>query len=208
MKYLLSNLIFFIICICLADHLAAQENITIIDSLLCSIITEDIQDPESNPGDTLSIINTYSDDELFRYCLALMTNQLQQEGFRVYRHNRIQNVNTGLIIELSRVSANILYSEPFSKNFLGSDFSNRTIRVQLSGQILDGESGALLKMIESDRLYQDEIKYNEIEELEGISFSFTQGERQKYSGWDRFIEPALVISSVVVIVLLFFTQRA
>jgi hypothetical protein len=208
MKNLLCNLMFFTIYIVPSDSLFAQENITVIDSLLAAVITEDIQDPQNNLADTVNVINSSTDDGFFNYSLVVISNQLQQAGFRVYRHNSVASIRSGMIIEFSRISAEIIYTEPYTKNFLGSDFTQRLIRLQLNGQIRRSETGELVRMIRADRLYQDEIKYNEIEELEGTTFSFTQGERKKYSGWDRFIEPALVISSVIVVVLLFFTQRA
>ena len=209
MKNLLCNLLFVIIYLVPCQARTAQDNIAVIDSLIGEIISHDIRIVADNTTDTLNILNSSTNSGgLTGYSLVIISNHLKQAGWQVFRINDSADARSGLILEVSRVNAEIIYSEPYAVSLLGIDLAQRTIRLRLDGQIRRSLSGEVTKMIAAEHLHRDEIKYNEIEELEGTTFSFTQGERQRYSGWDKFIEPALIVSSVVVIVLLFFTQRA
>ena len=200
----LGKFIIYFICTFSVVALSAQNNISVIDSLIDEIITEEVLNSENMIRDTLTVFSPDSVSRLTRYTEIAMTNKLQSSGFKVYR-NSIRN---GFVLEIAHVSVSIKYSEPYTNSFFGKDLSKRDIVLKFIGQIRFGPSGQVVKSISSEKIFSDEINYNNIEELETSSYSFTQGERQKYSGWDKIIEPAIIVTSVVVIILLFFTQRA
>ena len=56
--------------------------------------------------------------------------------------------------------------------------------------------------------YNDEIEYNDINKMEESPFAFTYGTTAGISYWQQFLEPALVVSSVLAALLLLFTQRS
>ncbi len=203
-KSLLSKLILYIICIFFWVTANAQDNITVIDSLISEIFIEQFSGPDRLSGDTLYIVSPDSAGDFRRYAGFILTGKLQNSGFKVFRNGSTQ----GTVLELAHTAVAIRYSEPYSSSLFGRDMSKRHITVKLIGQIRNEPSGLVVRSIEVEKTFSDEIKYNNIEELEASSYSFTQGEREKYSNWDKIVEPALIISSIVVIVLLFFTQRA
>ncbi len=203
-KYHLGKFVIYFICTFPGVALSAQNNISVIDSLIGEIITEEVLNSENMIRDTLNVFSPDSVSRLTRYTEITMTNKLQSSGFKVYR-NSIRN---GFVLEIAHVSVSIKYSEPYTNSFFGKDLSKRDIVLKFIGQIRFGPAGQVVKSISSEKIFSDEINYNNIEELETSSYSFTQGERQKYSGWDKIIEPAIIVTSVVVIILLFFTQRA
>lgn len=203
-KFLLGKFIIYFICTFSWSALSAQNNISVIDSLIGEIITEEVLNPENIIGDSLTVFSPDSVSRLIRYTEFTLTNMLQNSGFKVYRNS----IGTGNVLEIAHVSVSIKYSEPYSNSFFSKDLSKRDIVLKFIGQIRSRPSGQVVKSITSENYFSDEINYNNIEELEASSYSFTQGERQRYSGWDRIIEPAIIITSVVVLVLLFFTQRA
>ena len=200
----LGKFIIYFICTFSWVALSAQNNISVIDSLIGEIVTEEVLNPGNIIGDTLTVFSPDSVSSLTRYTEITLTNKLQSNGFKVYRNN----VRNGFVLEIAHVSVAIKYSEPYVNSFFGKDLSKRDIVFKFVGQIRSGPSGQVVKSISSEKIFSDEINYNNIEELETSSYSFTQGERQKYSGWDKMIEPAIIITSVVAIILLFFTQRA
>ena len=200
----LGKFIIYFICTFSVVALSAQNNISVIDSLIGEIITEEVLNTGNTIGDTLTVFSPDSVSGLTRYTEFTLTNKLQSSGFKVYRNS----IRDGYVLEIAHVSVSIKYSEPYSNSFFSKDLSKRDIVFNFIGQIRFGPSGQVVKSITSVKFFSDEINYNNIEELETSSYSFTQGERRKYSGWDRIIEPAIIITSVVVIVLLFFTQRA
>jgi hypothetical protein len=203
-KYLLSKLIVYIICVNSCAVVYAQDNLSVLDSLIDDIVKEEFKNPVFNSGDTLSVLIPDSVSNLMYYTSVKIANELQQSGFRVFRNN----VANGHVIELANVYLAIYYGEPYADSFLGADLCKRNVTLKLVGQIRQEPSGQILKSISKEKLFSDEIIYNDIEELETSSHSFTQGERRKYSTWDTIIEPALIVTSVVIVVLLFFTQRA
>jgi hypothetical protein len=204
LKYLLSNLIVYSICIFSFTVVNAQDNLSVLDSLIDKIVMEEFKNPVFNSGDSVAILISDSVSNLTHYTGVKIANELQQSGFQVFR-NKIAN---GQVIELTNVYLAINYGEPYANGFLGADLCKRNVTLKLVGQIRQEPSGQIVKSISKEKIFSDEIIYNNIEELETSSHSFTQGERRKYSSWDRIIEPALIVTSVVIIVLLFFTQRA
>ena len=203
-KYLLSNLTVYIICIFAWSGLRAQDNLTIIDSLISDYVNEEMGNPLFESGDSVSIFIPDSVSNLMRYTGSKIAYDLQQGGLQTFRNKTI----SGHIIDLLNVNVSIRYGEPYSSGLFGADRCKRDIVLKITGQIREEPSGQMIKSISKVKSFSDEIFYNNIEELETSSYSFTQGERRKYSAWDRIIEPALIVTSAVIIVLLFFTQRA
>jgi len=204
LKYLLSKFIIYSICIFSFAVVHAQDNLSVLDSLINDIVTEEFKNPVFNSGDSLTILIPDSVSNLTHYTSVKIANELQQSGFIVFRNNLVN----GHVIDLTNVYLAIHYGEPYANSFLAADLCKRNVTLKLVGQIRQEPSGQIVKSISKGKIFSDEIIYNNIEELETSSHSFTQGERRKYSTWDRIIEPALIVTSVVIIVLLFFTQRA
>jgi hypothetical protein len=204
LKYLLIK---FIICALSVSAWAGeilQTNLAVTDTLIERIVDEDLANPMLQKGDTLAIILPVGNEALVRYTGLTMANMLKEKGLEVYRNK----ISQGYLFEIGRIALSIAYGDPYSSGLFGSDLAQRKITMNLIGQIRQEPSGKIIKSINSTKIYSDEIIYDQIEELEASSYSFTQGTRQRYSTWDTIVEPALIITSVVVVVLLFFTQRA
>jgi len=208
MKLLLSNFVFYIIYLLLVDTVTAQDNLMIFDSLLIEIIEEEIIIPGADLGDTVIINQPSGSDNFMNYSAIVISNYLQNNGYRVYRNRSDFSSSNSTLLELAAIRVKTEYSEPYSESIVGRDYCQRKITVNLKAQMSNPASGEVFQSLDTEKIYTDEIKYNNIEELEASSYRFTEGKRQDHSGWDKFIEPALVISTVVIVILLFFTQRA
>lgn len=205
MKLFLFN---FLSLLFLLKPVTASEtryNIQLFDSLLTEIIQTDVL---GNGTDTLAIRQASKQDELMLYGTTFFTNILSERGIRVLRNYPAGLSFQGLVLDIADINFSVEYSEPYSKSFFGSDYCRRQVNLRFTGQLFDSVSGVVVKSIMTAKSYSDEIPYNDIEELELSSFSFTRGERTSYSDWDKIVEPVLVVGSVVIIVFLFFTQRA
>ena len=198
MKLVLLN---FAILLIWPAALSAADNLHIADSLLADITRTEL----SAYGDTVVVHLPNQDSELMRYSAFRISSVLQEEGKKVYRSISAPGP---VIAEISNVKLTIGYSEPESGSLTSSDSVFRIISLQVEGEIIRAQDREVLRTISATRAYTDRIKYNDIEELEASSFRFTQGMRSNYSFWDRLIEPALITGSVIVVILLFFTQRA
>ncbi|TFG95628.1 MAG: hypothetical protein E4H13_13145 [Calditrichales bacterium] len=108
---------------------------------------------------------------------------------------------------ISVFNPEIKYSEPFEKTFFGRNFVKRQITVEVSGQIYSPLTSVVSQTINKSPRVVDEIAQGSIEDLERSAYRFTQGIKAGYSFWEKFYEPALAVTSVALIVYLFFTQR-
>ena len=70
-----------------------------------------------------------------------------------------------------------------------------------------GTENIIEAALDKEISYTDVILYEDIEWLEQSVYEFTTGMKGNYSFWDKYFEPALAITSVAVMVYLFFTQR-
>lgn len=198
MKIVLLNFAFLLIC---RLAFSATDNLHIADSLLADIASSEL----SGVGDTIIVYLPNQESEIMRYSAYRISSALQQDGKKVFRSISAPG---NIIAEISNVKLTIAYSEPESDSIMMSDSVFRMISLQVDGELSRAQGREVLRTISATRSYQDKIKYNDIEELEASSFSFTLGKRSSYSFWDRMIEPVLITGSVIAVILLFFTQRA
>jgi len=207
MKYLLCNLIFFLILIFPRLYADDRTNIAVIDSLTRDLIAEILEDAQWSEGDTAALKIELEDRQKVAYCQQMLSEYLEQKSLTIFRNYNQLSSFDGLVIEISRFGSVILYTDPYSDGLFGENFTSRIIEVQMSGQAFNAGTGRIYRSIADERNFRDEIRYSVIEEIEASEFGFSRGKRRGYSWWDTYIEPILVVSSVVVVVLLFFTQR-
>jgi hypothetical protein len=112
-----------------------------------------------------------------------------------------------MVFNIARFGVTVLYTEPESDGLFGANFTVRTVQVHMSGQIIRAGSAEVVRSFDDERIFQDRLRYSQVENMERSEFGFTRGKKQGYSGWEVYLEPLIVVSSVVAVVLLFFTQR-
>ena len=207
MKTLLCNLTIFLILGYAPLPGAERPNISVIDSLTLTIVETTFAETPVSPGDTIAMNIDLGTPQEAEYCRQRIGRYLNDKSLTIFRnYNRLSSFH-GLVIEISRFRPASVYSEPESDGFFGENYSERTVQVYLTGQLFDAAEGRIIGSIEGNLTARDRIKYSMIDELELSEFPFTKGKRQAYSGWETVLEPLLVVSSVAVVVLLFFTQR-
>ena len=203
------------ICICLLlpvfviNEAVTGEvsNIKLIDSLLVDILSEKFTLLKGNQTDTLVIDVQKIEGDKGGYFKLVCGNQALKNSFHVYRNYNPSASFDGMVIDLDRFSINVTYSKPFTKKLFGPNYTVRRVEIILRGQLYRKLSGKVLESLDELRSYEDEIRYDDIQMLEKSNYTFTNGVRKDYSFWDKLIEPALTITSVALLVYLFFSQR-
>jgi hypothetical protein len=207
MKYHLCNFTIFLILFFSDMYAGDQSNIVVIDSLSGEIIRENLQNASLAAGDTVALQIDLEDSREAVYWRNLLGDILAEKSLTVFRnYNQLASFH-GWVIEIARFRVTIVYSDPYSNGLFGEEFTGRTVQVFLRGQLYDAQSGRIYASIDTAGVFSDEIGYGSVAEKEISDYGFTHGSRQGYSLWEVYLEPILVVSSVAVVVLLFFTQR-
>jgi hypothetical protein len=184
-----------------------QNNLIIVDNLVYDIIEGNISDKYKSRNDSILLIDKDSSSEVKEYIFLTVSKTLLDKSWKVFRNFIPGNSFQGYVLEIENSSVKIVYSKPYTKKFLGKSYVKRKVTVNIGFQLYYNQSnqvlGADVKILEKE----DEIKYNQINDLEKSSYSFTIGHQSGHSFWHRIFEPVLVISGCAVIVYLFFTQR-
>ena len=183
------------------------KNLDIVDSLVVSGIQKNIDAFDYNQNDSLAIDLSELDREKKNYLTILIGNLANENSFKVFRNYNPTSSFQGLVLTINQFSTSIEYSKPYEKAFLGKNFITREIKVGLRGQFYYAHTDEIVKSVEQESLYTDEIYYSLISEIEDPNYDFSRGKREDYSFWEKIYEPVLVIASVGIVVYLFFTQR-
>lgn len=104
--------------------------------------------------------------------------------------------NAAAVITLK--NAAVTYSPPFTKNFLGDYFTERTAFI--SGDMGSSETKFRFETV-------DTIKLSEVKELENRGLPFTMSDIPKEPFWGSFTNIAIAAGATVLAVILFFTVR-
>jgi hypothetical protein len=207
MYYILINLIPFLFVICSSVPVRGQDNLSIIDSLTKTIIEEDVINYKNELPETLAIKINFSNIETVEYLRVTIGNAVTANFLQVYRNYNTLSSFQNLVLEIIRFDVDINYSKPYGKTLFGDSFSKREIYLDLFGQLYDAKSGEIKRKIESKKKYIDEINYNLIDTSEQSPYHFTKGKRLGYTNWEKFLEPTIVLTTVALVIYLFFSQR-
>jgi len=208
MKKLL--IVFFIFQIFIDNKSYAENmnNISIIDSLVVSILIGQIDAIRSDNADSLAIDVSGLEDERSNYLKILIGNLAAEKSLKVFRNYNPISSFQGLVVTINRFTVDIEYSKPFEETFFGKNYITRRINAQLKGQIYSARTEEVKFVINNKTSYTDDIPYGVISYIENSSYEFTKGKREDYSFWAKIYEPVLVITSVAVVVYLFFAERS
>jgi len=186
-----------------------QNNLAIIDSMIIDIINESTKESIEQKKDSIIILNINSqDNEIAGYLRLKLGNFFFQNNQKVFRNFPEDSSFDGTVLEVQNFQTQIQYSEPYEKYFFGKNYVKRNILVLLTAQVYNYSNHKIIYPIESESHFNDEIEYNEIENIENSPYKFTRGILADNTLWQKILEPALVVSSVIVVLLLLFTQRS
>lgn len=195
----------------LVDHecyVVNINNLSIIDSLVVLSIEGQIDSIRREDQDSLAIDVSQLDVEKGNYLKILVGNLAADKSFTVFRNYKASSSFQGIVIEINNFTSDIEYSKPFEKSFLGKYYVARSVDFKLQGQCYSARTEEVKFAIDRKITYTDDLPYEIISEIENPNYKFTIGKREDYTFWEKIYEPALVFTSVAIVVYLFFTQRS
>jgi hypothetical protein len=141
-------------------------------------------------GDSYAVLNGI----LVRYC--------KDRGYEVRLDSAVRQ------IRIRAFAADFRYYESPARLLGFNRAIKREVRFNLTGWIEDHALQRIAQSINIDRIAQDEIRANDVPELEESPYSSTRGTWETRSVWTRYLEPAAVILSASTIIYLFFSMRS
>lgn len=207
MKWLLLNFsAFYIVLSCETSF--AQNNLNVVDSFVTEI-TDEIHEASGNEIQKNLIVEINKlDKNLSGYLRTKITNDFSNYNYNVFRNFPKDTSFECTVLEIQNSNILINYSEPFSENLFGKTLVTRSINLTLEGQLYNYSDKKIILPIKIKKLYTDRIKYDEIEIMEESPFNFTIGAKAGITFWQQILEPAIVTTSVLTVLLLLFTQRS
>lgn len=205
--HLIKFIVFYLYCA--GSVCFSQNNLAIIDSLIIEIVNESTKELiEQKEKNNLILDINNSDNEIAGYLRLTLGNFYSQNHKNIFRNFPVDSSFEGKVLDVRDFQIRIQYSEPYEENFLGKTFVKRHVSVVLKAQIYNFADKKVIYPMDNEAHFKDEIEFNEIENIENSPYKFTRGELADITLWQRILEPALVVSSVIVVLLLLFTQRS
>ncbi len=110
-------------------------------------------------------------------------------------------------VVLENIDIKTKYQET-KRGILGlSSIIERIILFKVSGFIIDSNKMEVMNTIQFDSTYDDVVKTSELNIIENSQYTFCRGTMINALSWTKYIEPGIVLASVVGIVFLLFTMR-
>jgi hypothetical protein len=184
-----------------------KTNLQIADSLTILILTDQLPEMKINHADSLALDVLRLEPEIQNYLRVLVGNWFLQNSFQVFRNYNAGSSFQGMVLEINKYNLEIVYSKPYEKSLLGADYIRRQISLDLHGQFYDAGRQKVQHAVRKTEIYTDEIPYADINRVDESAFPFTKGQREDYSLWDKLYEPVLTVTSVAILVYLFFSRR-
>ena len=120
---------------------------------------------------------------------------------------RVAQAHSPFTLYVRVFDAAITYDEPAAA-FLGFGREiRRRITVHLEGRLQNQGTGLVLKGFVIRKELNDRIKFGQIAQVEKSPYFFMRGRMRTYSRWSRYVEPAVVLGSLAVMIYLFFSVR-
>lgn len=190
------------------SHLHAQNNLSIIDSMVTEITMNVLDSPKKEFKDNIVLKIGKIERNISSYLTTKIGNILLTNNYRVFRNFPNDTSFENTVFEVQSCGIWINYSEPYSSQLLDETLVQRVILLKMDGQIYNLIDSRVILPVKIDKQYSDEIRYNEIDLLEESPFQFTYGTRAGITLWQEILEPTIVVSSVLIVLLLLFTQRS
>jgi hypothetical protein len=206
MKYRVVNFVIFFLMLTVIPGLAQRTNLGVVDSLLAEIVDQEViasRDSQQEWAIKTDLLNAPEAN----YLQSRLSMSLARSGMNVTRNFDGEAAFETAVIEPETFTVVIVYGQAFRESMFSEAQCSRRGIVQFKGQIFSAKNGNVEKNFRSELSAEDVIPWNTISDLEVSPFGFTTGRRMGAPAWEEFFEPGLVLTSVAILVYLFFTQR-
>ena len=191
--------VFFCIMSCNQLALSApNSNMQIIDSLLVLGYTQLFNNYHLEGQDTLDYM--FSEMPNYDYFEQLLLNTADNHNIQIRKANPTNVFNH--YFKIFPVKIEILYKE-------NNDNYTRTISINMnSAEFLP--NGAVKNNFEHRYTFNDSLSEMDLNYIEDVAFPISKGkkEEKKLSFFDKILEPAIIVATSAITVILFFTVRS
>ena len=136
----------------------------------------------------------FIESQLIKYFDANKTSGAHQQDSTLLR---IELFDTGIVYEQKSTGFLNLETEYIRKN-----------KITLTGWLENKKNHEILLSLDVNKTFSELLNTDNFSELEESPYSFTIGTTTELSLWQEVLEPVMVVTSVAVIVYLFYTVRS
>ncbi len=201
----MKRVVFLVVWLSAFAHIPAtaqsMSNEALIDSLFLKAL-DSIRVSHYFDSSGLQIVLSALNPEKQAYCRNVLIQYFNRKGIPVFQEAR----KARLAVEVFDVK--IEYREPTGEILGFGGKVQRRVRLRLNGWISPADSRQGNRALKVQITRNDWIKRSRIDDLEASPFSFVQGQWVSYSRWTRYLQPAVVLGSVSVLIYLFFSLRS
>jgi hypothetical protein len=174
-----------------------RTNLEIVNDL----IEKSVSNIDPNIIDKNILFNfIYNSSDSFNFLKARVIDSYLKKGISISENNSLENK-----LEHSINNISIEYSNPYKDGFFGRIMIERNIKVDAALLISDR---SLIKTVDLSNTYKDTIEVENISILENPSIPFTQSTVPELPLFSNLLEPIIVVGTLIVTIILFFTIRS
>lgn len=151
-----------------------------------------------------TIILKYQNDEKTKFLNEFILDYLKNiKQFNLKIHS--DNIVNGNILEYFITRLDLSYSKPFREKLFGKKLFLRNINTEISIKYIKDYDLVSYKTIST--VYTDTVRYAHIKNIENSLISLTMTKLPNDTTLERYVMPVITITTVSVIVYLFFIIR-
>ncbi len=179
---------------------STKSNELILKELTLIALESFFKDIKLKSNDTISIKYIYDNEKQFLYDFII--HYLKDEK----KHNlkfteHLDDIHFEYIVNKLEIS----YTKPYRRKFLGEKIIIRNVSIEYFFKFINQNNIISYKPINVS--YNDTINYNAIPNIENKMLTFTMAKIPEDSFIDKYTIPIITISTLSIIVYLFFTIR-
>ena len=150
----------------------------------------------------VQIIVSSLNPEKQAFCRSALIRYFNRKAIPVFQ------VSKKAKLALEVFEPKVEYLEPVNEILGFGGSIKRRIGLKLQGWIAPADSNRGNVAFEMQLSHRDTVKKNAIGRLEESPFLFCRGKWVSYSRWTRYLQPAIILGSVSLLVYLFFSLRS
>ncbi|MHB1688047.1 MAG: hypothetical protein ACYCVH_11820 [Ignavibacteriaceae bacterium] len=199
LKLALQSILFFFFLIPGFSFAQTKDNLSAFYSLVDSASNDVVQNLPAGSKSIMLNLNFGTEYSVF-------TNQVigyfKTKGINISNNNPLDPNLTTVNITIEK--AVVSYLNLFRKNFLGDFYIRRNLNLSGSYSIISKSSSVK----NFHYAYADTVNYDQLKNLQNISYPFTHGEIPAEPFLSSFFEPVVAVGATALAVILFFTVRS
>ena len=198
-------------------------NLDLMEDLTSQIVEELLSKlPPHVSGDQV-VLSPYGAGERYHFLENQFSYVLSTKGYRVSTSSVPDSVaarqmrqvqrggaqdteSRGYRLSFQAIDFRLQYAKTYRAYLIGGKRVKRTADLKILGKVIDQSDGTIIWMGEAARSHSDNFSFNDIEEIEAGTYTFTKPSRSE-TNWGKVVEPVVVTGIIVGLIYLFFSNQ-